>query len=112
MLIAAIDPDAEAQLVGLDGAVYDGRYLKAGEGLESKDVEGGTVEGIPVLVSGTQNVDYQLRLSIDTLPESTLAQLGQQVDPDLNRSLIQQSNGTTVFEKLYDAATFYREQIA
>lgn len=112
MLIAAIDPDAEAQLVGLDDAVYDGRYLETGDGLESKKVEGGTSEGIPVLLAGTQNVDYQLRLSVDTLPESTVAQLGQRVDPDLNRSLILQSSGTTAYDKTVDAAELYREQIA
>lgn len=112
MLIAAIDPQAEAQLVGLDAAVYDGRYLDAADSLESKKVDGGKEEGVPVLLAGTQKVDYQLRLTIDSLPDSTLDQLGLKVDPERNQSLIQGSAGATLYDKTYDAAAVYRSQIA
>ncbi|MGC3956065.1 MAG: hypothetical protein QM804_17780 [Propionicimonas sp.] len=116
MLIAAIDPAAEAALVGLDAAVYQGRYLTAEDAYlpgeqRSPEMSGFPVDAVPVIVAGTQTVDYQLRLTIDRLPESVLARLGG-IAADRNRELVLGApSDAVVNEQVFDAAELYAQQI-
>ena len=67
VLIAAIDPDAEAKLDGLNKALISGSYLKENEGLYQKVDEGVTHMGTPVLAS--------LNSGMDEYAQTTLQQL-------------------------------------
>nr|WP_300142369.1 FtsX-like permease family protein [Propionicimonas sp.] len=116
MLIAAIDPEAEAALVGLDRAVYEGRYLSSEDAFQ----EGGEVpesdnvypSSIPVVMAGTQFADYQLRLAVDELSQSTADKLGT-IAPDGNQALIERAPSIrTVKEAVFDAAALYAEKVA
>lgn len=81
VLTAAVDPAAEAELVGLDKAVVSGRYLTEDETAEDHRVpvtEEAPVNldyrTIPTLVAGTPYVDEQVDLSIERLgPEPASA---------------------------------------
>ncbi|MET7424283.1 ABC transporter permease [Dactylosporangium sp. NPDC005555] len=55
LLLAAVDPAQEAKLDGLDAAVVQGGYFTPGD----------TAPGIPVLASGSLDLDQQLRLEIE-----------------------------------------------
>jgi len=68
LLIAAIDPAAEARLVGLDKAVVSGRYLRPGDTVSSVSRGGGPGLAIPVLSPTRPYVDEQLRMTVWRLP--------------------------------------------
>jgi hypothetical protein len=57
MLVAAVDPTAEAQLVGLDAAIESGRALAVGESATRTD---GGLTFIPALVANTPYLDETL----------------------------------------------------
>ncbi len=115
MLIAAIDPEAEAALVGLDAAVYEGRYFTGEDGFTSgARPDGGRTgpDSVPALLAGTQSADYQLRLSIDELPRTVADQLGE-IAEDWNRELILGADaGRMVHEQVFDARELYADRIA
>jgi putative ABC transport system permease protein len=67
VLIAAIDPDAEAKLDGLDKALSSGSYLKENEGLYQKDIDGVTHLGIPVLASSDSGMDEYAQTTLQQL---------------------------------------------
>jgi hypothetical protein len=66
LVIAGIDPEAEAHLAGLDRCVVQGRYLTARDDPVDLDPTGTTtnLERIPVLRSGRSFVDEALRLEV------------------------------------------------
>jgi hypothetical protein len=76
VLVAAIDPEAEARLVGLDDAVVDGRYLspddepanKRHDFGEEEEIPGGSgYRGIPAMIADTTYVDEQTSASVERL---------------------------------------------
>ncbi|MEV6494641.1 FtsX-like permease family protein, partial [Actinoplanes sp. NPDC051633] len=76
---AAIDPAAEAALVGLDHAVVSGRYLRAGEmpvrrppNTRIADQDLGHL-AVPALVADRSYVDQQVRVSVQRLEASAAA---------------------------------------
>jgi len=68
LLIAAIDPVAEARLVGLNSAVVSGRYLRRSDIASSVSRGGGGGLAIPVLSPAQPYVDEQLRMTLWRLP--------------------------------------------
>lgn len=72
VLLAAVDPDAEAALTGVDDAVVRGRYLKHDDAATPSDPDG--VE-VPVLASSTSLVDQVSTVRIDRLGSATIAGL-------------------------------------
>jgi putative ABC transport system permease protein len=70
VLIAAIDPRAEAQLDGVKSAVVSGRYLAESDA-DGTDDEGNTA--IPVLASNTLNEDATLTARATLLPTAAAA---------------------------------------
>jgi len=66
--IAAIDPEAETVLVGLDEAVIDGRYFDETDGPTWTPWEGQDVLNLPVLVSTSSCPDIQWRVTFGELP--------------------------------------------
>jgi putative ABC transport system permease protein len=73
MLLAAIDPEQEAKLVGLDRAVVSGRYLRADDRAmltppdRASDQHAIRVQEIPVLLSTRSYVDQSFEASIERL---------------------------------------------
>jgi len=117
MLVAAIDPEAEAALVGLDSAITEGRYLTGQDTYSRQDVKEGDSPGqadvVPALLAISQDVDYQTRIRIESLPQQVIDQLGRTVDDDLNRTLIERATPTaTVSDTVVDAASLYKDAIA
>jgi len=67
VLIAAIDPDAEAKLDGLNKAVISGSYLKENEALYQKEINGVTHLGVPVLASSNSGMDEYAQTTLQQL---------------------------------------------
>jgi putative ABC transport system permease protein len=104
LLVAAIDPEREVDLVGLDTAISSGRYLASGDSpqlrgsLESEDEDFDPRLEIPVLASSTAQIDEQLWPVVEYIesPPSLagvsfndlLAQFGEQPAVELGRHLL------------------------
>lgn len=72
VLIAAIDPQAEAELVGLDGAVTQGRYLTESDQVRTRaanpeDPRSLRYKQIPMLISQDLVTDENLRVVVSRL---------------------------------------------
>jgi putative ABC transport system permease protein len=84
VLAAAIDPPAEAALVGLDHAVVEGRYLRPADRPVVHDpgthVEGFDVRhlAVPALVANTSYVDEQVQVSVRRMDPSASAILARE----------------------------------
>lgn len=111
LLIAAVDPAAEAALVGLDSAVYEGRYFTADDAAVVRRDDGES-EVVPVILAGTQAVDHQLRLAVEQLSPSVVELPGGATD-DQNRALVLgASEQRTVHEEVFDASDLYAKRTA
>lgn len=67
VLLAAIDPAAEAKLVGLDQAVVSGRYLRASDRTTVANEGGGAYHSVPVLMANRPLSDDTLTVNIQRL---------------------------------------------
>src|ERR1039457_1380393 len=90
MLIAAIDPVAEQQLVGLGNAVKSGRYLRASDSpitVGTQPIPGTSLTSapqlqVPVLATTNPFVDDTDHITVNRLPASAVALLHQGLLPD------------------------------
>lgn len=113
VLIAAIDPAAEAKLDGVNKAVVSGRYLRSSDSLESVNRAGGAGLALPVLSPTRTFDDEQLNLVTHRLPGSAAAAV-------LTRPLAQRTvasrfgaaAGTVVDRARVSSATAYRQLLA
>ncbi len=72
LLVAAVDPDAEAKLTGLDRCLTQGSYLKSGP-VKSVPRQGNfpwPTIAIPALVSTTAFVDETFHIEVDESPQA------------------------------------------
>lgn len=80
VVVAGIDPQAEARLAGLDRCVSSGRYLSSVDSWTLAQVGPGinkeNVEEMPVLVSDHTFIDESLTLTVDRAPEPPIAATG------------------------------------
>ncbi len=68
MLVAAVDPEQEAALVGLDRSVIDGRYLTEKDGMEIQQGDGGfSKRRVPVLMAKQPLTDDTLNLAVERI---------------------------------------------
>ncbi|SNT65482.1 FtsX-like permease family protein [Asanoa hainanensis] len=65
LLVAAVDPQAESAMVGLDRAVIAGRYLSASDRLTRTQVQGFPVTTAPALLTAHANVDESIAATVD-----------------------------------------------
>jgi putative ABC transport system permease protein len=65
VMLAAIDPVAEAKLTGLDDAMVSGRYLIAADRAGAADAYGG--KSVPVLTSSASLVDQSTTITVESL---------------------------------------------
>lgn len=68
LLVAGIDPDAEAKLEGADRAVVSGRYLRQGE--TPKLTSGGLARTAPILMAASSGIDLSADVAVRRLPAS------------------------------------------
>ncbi|MFI1193141.1 FtsX-like permease family protein [Micromonospora sp. NPDC020750] len=68
LLLAAVDPAAEDRLVGLGGAVVDGRALGPDDTTTVKHIDSDEMLSVPVLATSSPFVDEELRASFTRLP--------------------------------------------
>lgn len=74
VLVAAIDPVAEAALVDLDKAVVSGRYLAPGErATQRSEPDMGGYRALPALFASTPYVDEQVKVSVQRLGADSAA---------------------------------------
>ena len=113
LLLAAIDPSAEARLVGLSKAMVSGRYLRAGDKLTPVDEGGVPGESLPVLSPVTSYIDQQLEQTIWRLPASAAAEvLRAPLTPATAQQRFGAAKGTLVGGKTVTAATAYQALLA
>ncbi len=75
LLIAAVDPAAEARLAGLADAVVAGRYLRGADTVTRFGVAGSPGLQIPVLTPSRTYDDEALLMTVDRLPSATAEQV-------------------------------------
>ncbi|MFH9008172.1 FtsX-like permease family protein [Streptomyces afghaniensis] len=110
LLLAAVDPEQEARLVGVDGAMASGRYLKEGE-KPAVDTRGGSrFEDIPLIVTDRPYLDEQLSTSVSRVT-GTLPKLSGRGGKELRGLLagLPVSPGPTTRA---DADTVFRRSVA
>lgn len=84
LLVAAIDPEAEARLSGLDRAVVSGRYLRASD---TGGVANGDGRQVPFLVASSTGLDTSLEIRVSDLGRAgeDAVSAGRRAYPELQR---------------------------
>ncbi|MEU1106243.1 ABC transporter permease [Streptomyces tibetensis] len=110
LLLAAVDPEQEARLVGLDGAMASGRYLKDGE-KPAVDTQGGSrFEDIPLISTDRPYLDEQLSTSVSSVT-GTLPKLSGRGGKEL-RGLLAGLPAKPGATTRADADTVFRRSVA
>jgi len=76
IVIAGIDPSAEAAMAGLDRCLVSGRFLSQSDGPSKVGGPDEPIQRIPVLVSNRSFLDESLHMRVDRAPWSELARAG------------------------------------
>ncbi|MER5333529.1 FtsX-like permease family protein [Micromonospora sp. NPDC002717] len=108
LLLAAVDPAAEDRLVGLGGAVVDGRALGPDDTTTVKRTGSAEMLNVPVLATSTPFVDEELRASFTRLPAARPA--GVELDA-LERAL-RRGPELPAGEARHDVAAGWRTRLA
>lgn len=113
LLIAAIDPAAEARLVGLKKAMVSGRYLRTGDTLTAVDQGGVPGEALPVLSPTRSYLDEQLQQTVWRLPAAAAhAVLRAPLTPATAQQRFGTTPGTVVSRAAISVNTAYRDLLA
>lgn len=114
-LIAAVDPAAEAELIGLDRSVVSGSYLPQTWAEEPLDP---TLHTVPVLHSAEPTTDATLEVVVEALPVEAAERSVGSVGSDFARSLEtvageQLWSGSVTAEEAYQRVSqqFSRDQV-
>lgn len=102
-LLAAIDPQQEAELMGLDRAVSRGRYLP-----EKGTTPGSNGSGVPVLMAEQIDFDDQDEVSIQRLQASAAAEWGAGLKIDRLDALLGRQQGTVLARTRITAQDAYQ----
>ena len=107
LLIAAVDPDAEEALVGLDSATVQGRALDTATDADAKGTDATIV---PAVMSTDFPVDYQTTMRVDYLPDDLVDQVFAARTNTARRKLVMAAGSAGQFTTTTgDAETLYRE---
>lgn len=118
VLLAAVDPEQEARLVGLDEAVVDGRYLRESDrqrlvlSRPETPRTSGKFKQVPVLMADRTVVDEQLRIDVQQLDTGSPRQVPGRLAGDGGLRWLEGLSGPTVRTTALDAADLYPELIA
>lgn len=96
VLLAAIDPVAEAKLVGLDGAVVSGRYLRPADHTTLNTQNGGAFHEVPVMMANRPLSDDTLTVTVQRLRLPHPDQVPSRLNAPNGPSWVQSLTGTTV----------------
>lgn len=101
LLLAAVDPEAEARLSGVDSAMVAGRYLRKSDTVRlvtpSHQVGGQlTFRRVPVIAASIPQVDYHLSVSVQRLAVADPAGLPARLSAPDVRSYVQGLSGPVV----------------
>ena len=107
VMVAAVDPKAEAALTGLDEAVDGGRYLTSADGPSEPDPEYGGVT-VPVLASSVSLVDQSSTVRVDRLGGSAVTALQSGLSLAKARHIIRASSGETILRRGITAEQVHR----
>ncbi|MFG1915669.1 FtsX-like permease family protein [Micromonospora sp. NPDC048898] len=108
-LLAAVDPDAEQRLVGLDDAVTEGRPLRPDDtATDTHRPPYAPERSIPVLTTSRPYLDVAVRSAFTRLPQARPAGLGI---PDLEQTL-DDATGVRVGTAEYTLAAGYSDLLA
>lgn len=105
VLVAAVDPEAEADLTGLPSAMVSGRYLDDADGPESSGSEDVSV---PVLASSRSLVDQVASVNIDRLSNATIDRLRTGLSLKAARRLVEHATGQRVAARRIDEQRVHR----
>src|ERR1035437_6408487 len=103
-LLAAIDPVAEQDLVGLGGAVVSGRYLKESD---QPIPTSGLGPEVPVLATTDPYDDDQDVITVDTLPTSAVSLVREGLSPDQVAAALAKEPGTPVLQTTITSTAAY-----
>src|ERR1039457_5117138 len=117
MLVAAIDPVAEQQLVGLGNAVKSGRYLRASDSpitVGTQPIPGTSLTSapqlqVPVLATTNPFVDDTDHITVNRLPASAVALLHQGLLPDQLAAALAKETSTPVERVTLTAQEAYQQ---
>lgn len=110
VLLAAIDPAAEAQIAGVDKAVDSGRYLSGTD--QSKAVAiGGSLKQLqlPVLAASKTVVDEQSDITVERLPTADADRIGTGLTEAQTDSMIAAASGPVVQKSTISAQDAYNQ---
>ncbi|MEU5942733.1 FtsX-like permease family protein [Micromonospora sp. NPDC047548] len=107
-LLAAVDPDAEQRLVGLDDTVVDGRPLRPDDTVTETMRGTALNRDVPVLATNRPYLDGELRAAFTRLPDARPAGLpGEDLEESLRRA-----PGTPAGSVRAELTDGYRAQLA
>ncbi len=114
MLVAAIDPVAEQQLVGLGNAVTSGRYLRPADSalaIGSQPTVGSLAPllQVPVLATTNPFVDDTDQITVNRLPASAVDLLHQGLLPDKLAAALAKERATPVEKVTITAQQAYQQ---
>ena len=94
LLVAAVDPGAEDQLVGIDAAVTSGRPLDATSKKDYRTARG--ARSVPAVMANRFDADYQTSFTVDALPDPLIGSLFAAKTNAQRRTLVAEAAGTPV----------------
>jgi hypothetical protein len=104
-VVAAIDPEQEARLAGLDEAVVEGRYLRASDG--PVETPKPSIE-LPVLAANELVLDERLDVTVERLPPAAGTDMVAGLDGPTLQARLDRLPGERVDQQSYDTSYGHR----
>ncbi|MDQ3821880.1 MAG: hypothetical protein M3321_01400 [Actinomycetota bacterium] len=109
ILLAAVDPEQEARLVGLDRTVETGRYLRVTDSPRIDTVRGHRARFVPVIASTRTYVDELLQVEVERLSVPAGVDVAARLASAAAYGFVTQLPGRAVARREFVAAEFYEE---
>jgi putative ABC transport system permease protein len=112
-LMAAVDPDSETALAGLDRAVTSGRYFTSGEKPTSHRLAGMPYpySRLPILIADKPQVDATLKVDVRRLDAGSVDLVRTSADDQRLRAALGNTSGTPVAGRSIEIGTPYQSMI-
>ncbi|WP_344448434.1 FtsX-like permease family protein, partial [Acrocarpospora macrocephala] len=107
-VLAAVDPDAEARLAGLDDAMTGGRYLKQRESSESQTASMPGLKEIKLIASDRSYTDQREEAVISRLPAAAAERATTEPSARSFRAYLDGQRGQEVLRRTFDSRESYR----
>jgi hypothetical protein len=112
-LMAAVDPQAEAALAGLDKAVTSGRFFTAGEVPAQRRLDGMPYpyQALPILIADTPQIDAKLHLDIQRMGGDAVNLVRTGTDNQAMRASLHTRPGASVATRTVSIDGPYRDLV-